>query len=765
MTGSENRAGRGWALPVAALGAALAVGVLAAPALAKGRSSALPGGAVTLPTGQQVQPAGRLAPLLGYPTGEAFSPDGRRVLVIAGRFFQTAQPPTGPAVELRLLDTATGATVETMHVGDAFQAVSYGAGAAYVAGGSDNVVHAFAATAGGLLQAAPDIQIPGCEFASGLAVSGDASKLWVACALSGTVAELALPSGQLLRKVTVADPDQVALSPHGRTAYVTDWRGDVVYSVSAATGAVGTYRVGAEPEGLAVLGDGRVVVADSNDATLATIDPTAGTVGFTSLGIVGVGRHTDAPNDVAPGPDGRVYVTLGAENTVAVLAPASRRPWRLVGLVPTGWDPTALAVDPHSRILDILCGLGLGDSGAATVPYVSPDPAALIPDGAYATVGTRQSLPVPVGRALEADTAIVRRETAAWRPGRGIPKVLAPGSPIHHVIYITRENKTYDSELGDLRPGLGAGLAVFGWSVTPNLHLLAARYVDERQFYFPAFQSSIGHMWEDAGGPNDVFLRSVSDPALNSHWSDPTNYPASGLLTEQAWRAGLSVRAYDEELAQRFGLLPYAYQASPDVYPNYDLSIPDTTREAGWTSEFAQFAAGACQGTLAAVYGRDCTLPALEYVYLGGDHTTVVDQPGSPTIEAQVANNDYATAKLIQTVSRSRFWRSTLIIVTEDDPQGTGDRISAYRGIVVLAGPYVRRGLVTTVHYQWTSIVAAIDRILGLPPLTDAVAQARPLDTLFTDRPDFRPFSASKLGVTLYPWTPLPDAPVRIPAP
>lgn len=756
--------GRVWA---GALASVLLATMLATPSFASDHGWLPLGSTVTLPTGQRAHPAGALTALLAYPTGVAVSPDGQRILAIAGRVIQTGQLPAGPSVALRVLDAATGAVLQTLSVGDAFQAVTYSRDGrfAYVAGGADNVVHAYAVGTGGLLQAAPDLVIPGCQFVSGLAVSASGSKLWAACALSGTVAELALPTGQLLRQVSLANPDQVAVSANGNLAYVSDWRGQVVYAVNATSGTVTSYRVGSEPEGLTVLGDGRVVVADSNDATLATIDPKAGTVTFTSLGVVGAGRASDAPSEVVAAPNGRLYVTLATQNAVAVLAPGPAGSWRLAGLIPTAWDPTALALGPRGRWLEVVSALGLGHSAAATVPYLSPDPTSLAPDGAYATVGTLQRLRVRSGHSLAEQTAQVRRQIAVWRPKEDLPLALRPGSPIHHIIYITRENKTYDSELGDLRPGPGAPLATFGWSVTPNLHLLASGYVDARRFYQPAFQSSIGHMWEDAGGPNDVFLRAVSDPALDSHWSDPTNYPGTGLLTEQVWRAGLSVRAYDEELAQRSGLLPYAYQASPTVFPNYDLSIPDTTREAGWASEFAQFSSGQCTGALASVYGSDCRLPALEYVYLGGDHTTVVDQPGSPTIEAQVANNDYATAKLIETISHSRYWKSTLVIVTEDDPQGTGDRLSPYRGILALAGPWVKRGVVATTHYQWTSIVAAIDRILGLPPLTDAVAQAAPLETLFTNRPDFRAFTASSLGVSAYPWTPLPNAPFRFPTP
>jgi hypothetical protein len=143
---------------------------------------------------------------------------------------------------------------------------------------------------------------------------------------------------------------------------------------------------------------------------------------------------------------------------------------------------------------------------------------------------------------------------------------------------------------------------------------------------------------------------------------------------------------------------------------------------------------------------------------LGEDHTTVVDQPGYPPVEAQVADNDYATGKLIDAVSHSPDWGSTLIVVVDDDPQGTGDHVSAYRGFIAVASPWVRRGLITTTHYDLTSAIAAIDRVLGLPPLTDYAATTRPLDEFFTDHPDMTPFSIDGSGVAAYPFVSLPGA-------
>jgi hypothetical protein len=435
-------------------------------------------------------------------------------------------------------------------------------------------------------------------------------------------------------------------------------------------------------------------------------------------------------------------------------------------MIPTGWYPTALALSPDGKTLHVVTLHGLGHSTAATQPYADPDPAATAPDGAYATVGTLETIKLPHGDALDKTTAEVRRylRTRAPTGSAGNPIVAGRSGPIKHVIYVTRENKTYDADLGDLHPGPGAPLAVFGQPVTPNLHALERTFVEAQSFYYQGFASTVGHMWEDAGATSDLYehTQAASTGAHTSHvsdsWHDPENFPRSGTLAEQVWRAGMSVRTYNMETVQQAKLLPESLQADQSVFPNYDLHIPDAKREAGWESEFKQFESHSCTGELAQAYGSHCSLPDLQYVYFGEDHTTVVDEPGYPTIEAQVADNDYATGKLIDAVSHSPDWRSTLVIVIEDDPQGTGDHVSAYRGFVALASPWVKRGVISSTHYDLTSAVGAIDRILGLPPLTDYAATSRPLDEFFTDKANMSPFAVDGTGVAANPFVALPGA-------
>jgi len=751
------------AVPALAMGLVLAA--WAAPAGAAGSTYALP-------TGRVASPAGRLTPLQSFPTGVAVSPDGRSALVIAGPPIQGGVSEGGMSsgVSLFVVDTATGAVRQVINEDDAFQGVLFTPDGtrAFVAGGSDQQVHELDISAQGIFTKGPDLNVG--AFAAGLALSADGRSLWVSEPDANSVVRLDLRGGAPLQSITAPSPDALAVSRDGRELYASAWRGATVTAIDTVTGTTRQISVGAHPTGLALTGDGRVLSADSNDATLATVIPGASTSTLTDL--AQVGRGSDAPNSVVAAPDGRVYVSLGADDAVAVLAPRARSadgPWRVAGLIPTGWYPVALALGPDGRTLNVVTARGLAHSAAATSPYVDPDPASVVVDAAYGTVGSLETVPAPDGPTLRAYTRTVRQTLAARAPARaaGNPVLAGPAGPIKHVIYVTRENKTYDADLGDLHPGPGNGLVLFGQTVTPNLHALERQFAESQNFSYAGFASVVGHMWEDAGAVSDVFERAVASDTgthfahLENSWSDPTNYPATGLLTEQAWRAGRSVRTYNEELAQQSHLLPAALQADPGLYPNYDLSIPDSRRELGWESEFNQFESHRCTGALATTYGAHCSLPSLEYVYLGEDHTTVVDEPGYPTIEAQVADNDYATGKLIDAVSHSPDWRSTLVIVVEDDPQGTGDHLSAYHGLLAIASPYVKHGYISTTAYDLSSAVGAIDRILGLPPLTDYAATSRPLDDLFTPRPTMTSFVADPSGIQRYPFTPLPGVPPK----
>lgn len=734
------------------LSAAVALVTLATAAAAWAAVVDTTGGGVLLPTDRTVHPAGRITALQYFPTGAAVSPDGSTVVTVAGQPLAGAE---GTAVVLDVIDAATGVVRQSLQVGDAFQSVLFSKDGTkvYVAGGADAVVHVFTVNPLGLLTKDTDLTVGG--FVTAIALDPTGRWLWAAGSETARIARIDLTGATSQASVSAPNPAQLAISPDGTTLYAADWRGNTVTAVDTTTLATRRITVGAHPTGLAVLPDGTLVVTDADDATLATVAPRSTTAELTNLSQIG--NRGDSPTSIALGPDGRLYVTLAADDAVAVLTRNGEEHWRVEGLIPTGWYPTAVTLSPDARTLYVVTAKGLGRSTAATAANLQPDPASLGVDAGYLTAGDLETLPVPGEQTLEAMTEQVRQSlrTVSGSDGSDVLN----GGKIKHVIYITRENKTYDADLGDLHPGPGNALVLFGQTVTPNLHALERTFVESQNFTYPARASSAGHLWEDAGGTNDVFEKATANTSLSDDWRTPSNIPPTGLLVEQAMKAGLSVRTYNEELAQQSGLVPLRFQASTSLYPNYDLRVSDVVREKGWEQEFNQFEQGQCTGDLAAAYGANCSLPALEYVYLGEDHTTVVDEPGYPTIEAQVADNDYATARVIDAVSHSKDWASTLVVVVEDDPQGTGDEQSAYHGFIALASPWVRRAHISTVPYNLAGVVGAIDRVLGLPPLTDYVATSKPLDDLFTDKPDLAPFTADPSGVQLYPFTALPGVP------
>jgi DNA-binding beta-propeller fold protein YncE len=766
-----------------------------------------------IPTGQEVRPAGRVTALLAFPSAAAVSPDGGSVVVVAGRPVLTInQLP----VSLMVLDAASGSTKQVIKVGDALQSIAFvrDGSIAYVAGGVDRVVHSLVPDGRGGYKLGSDLAVPACDMVVSLALDHEQSGLWVSCPAEntggrgGSIVHLSR-AGAVLARVGVPGPGPLAVSHDGSQVFAASWRGNSITAADTHTGAAEVIPVNDHPSALLPLADGRLVVAGANDATLDTLGAAVTAVGpppgvgglpgtaaapfgphlavtddhpvgqhgpgskvgdgvhrvsgsspaaVTPLGQLG--RRSDAPNAIAQDPAGRLYVSLGADNAVAVLDPVAdaAHPWRQAGLLPTGWYPLALALNPDGRTLQVVTARGNGHSVAATKPIVDPDPEALVVDSAYGTVGTLETIGLPDAPGLAADTAAALLGLARRSPPPGSPLALGRSGPIQHVIYITRENKTYDADLADLHPGPYSGLALFGQTVTPNLHALERQFIEAQAFYYPGFDSDVGHMWEDAGGVSDIYERAAALAGLSASWHMPSNYPATGLLATQLLAAGRTVRTYNEELAQQSGLVPAIYQADPRLYPNYNLHVSDTSRERAWETEFRQFESGACTGRLATAYGAACRLPDFEYVYLGEDHTTVTDQPGYPTIEAQVADNDYATGRLIDTVSHSKDWASTLVIVVEDDPQGTGDHLSAYRGFIAMAGPYVKRAHISTVRYSLPSVVGAIDDLMGLPPLTDYATEVRPLDDLFSTVPDPAAFNADSSGITLNPFTPLPGA-------
>ncbi|MBI4728065.1 MAG: bifunctional YncE family protein/alkaline phosphatase family protein [Acidobacteria bacterium] len=721
---------------------AAAAALALAGALSLGADAGPIQGEIALPTEQTIAPAGRLTPLAPFPTGLGLSPDGSRVVVAAG----SAAAATLPPGIVDVLDAATGLPVQRIPEGDAAWGVVWSPSGdrVFVTGGSTMQVMSYTVVGGVLVRGSSG---PVNDFAGAAALSPDGSRLYVALPTANAIAVLDSGTLEVLGQIEGV-PAPFGLVATEGTVFASNWRGRDVSAIDLAARSVSSIPVGDHPEGMAVSPDGaRILVANSNDATLSVIDVASRSVASIPVALY-PDTPTDSPSAVTFGPDGRAYVAVSASNAIAVLEPSGDS-YTVAGYIPTAWYPTNVAVGSDGTV-HVLSARGTGDAPVGQVTGLPPENGP-VPDGAYATAGALETVPPPDAAALAAYTATVRRVNAR-HDAAPLP------AEIKHVIYVVRENKTYDEVFGDIPTGDGdPAYTLFPEADTPNAHAIAKRWVLADRFFYPGEASKTGHFWTDAGDVADIEERSWHPQGLNDSWGDLAHYPSAGLLFERAKDLGVSFRVYNEELYEEArgarGLPPDQFQAPETVFPRYDLATPDVVRvtggttagsstASGWVSEFRQFAAHQCSGALAGAYGETCDLPSIEYVYLGGDHAAY-GEPGMPTPPSSVADNDDATGRLVDIVSHSPYWNSTAIVIVEDDPQSGGDHVSPYRGLVMVASPYAKRGYVTHTRHSLAGVLRLIEQVAGIPPLSQFDAMARPLDDMFdAAHPDFAPFEA-----------------------
>ena len=361
--------------------------------------------------------------------------------------------------------------------------------------------------------------------------------------------------------------------------------------------------------------------------------------------------------------------------------------------------------------------------------------------------------------------ALARARPRPGQPPRPLPERSGEPSLFRHVVYIIKENRTYDQVLGDLPAGRGApALCVFGDSVTPNQHQLAREFVLLDNYYVSGKSSAEGHQWTDAAQVSDYVERSVrawfrSYPHVQE---DALVYSAPGFIWNHAADHGHSVRIYGEACKPHYasGLTwsdiyqnrlagrPFAFtntstiaRVRPLLSPAYpgsdDLRITDQLRADAFIKELANYEKQPGEA-----------LPELSVIALSADHT-VGTRPGFPTPRAMVADNDLALGRMIAALSKSRFWQNTVVFVTEDDSQAGWDHISAYRTTGFVASPYSRLRRTVSRNYNQTCVVRSIEQILGLPPMNSVDATALPMFDCFRARLAPQPFRALPARIAL----------------
>jgi DNA-binding beta-propeller fold protein YncE len=513
--------------------------------------------------------------------------------------------------------------------------------------------------------------------------------------------------------------------------YVSNW-GDSTVSVIDLTarppGRPTVLFVGPHPSAL-TLGNGSLFVALAGSNGVARVDLRTGhvteqlTVALDPRAPVG-----SDPNALALSPNGRtLYVAMAGNNAVAVVR-VGPRAMRVAGLIPAGWYPTAVATSADGRTLYIANGKG-GGSGAN-------------PDGTYignVITGSVSIVAVPDSATLARYTSRVYALSPYSNPAlRGASNRPTAKPPIRHVVYVIRENRTYDQVFGDVPQGNGdPALAIFNDSITPNAHAIARRWVLFDNFYVDGEVSADGHEWSTRAFANDFNEKTWPQVYSDRRDWDLTSGEdlanrAESYLWDAAKRKGLWVVNFGEMTTDEADTIRTNIAGlkgiTADRYPGFVMSIPDTVR----ANLFADSVAS---------WDRQGRFPDLVILYLPRDHT-LGRRADQPTPRAMVADNDLAMGRVVDRLSRSAFWSSLALFAIEDDAQNGPDHVDAHRSVLLVASPYARRSAVDSTFYTTSSVLRTIGVLLGLPPLSQYDAGATPLWAAFTARPDVAPFAA-----------------------
>jgi YVTN family beta-propeller protein len=498
---------------------------------------------------------------------------------------------------------------------------------------------------------------------------------------------------------------------------------------SSVTFVHGTQRieipVDLHPAALALSRDGTVLYVACADAdTVDAIDTKTRTV--RARIDVGLPQGAGAsPNALALASDGMLYVSLGAENAVAGIQNG-----HVVARMPAGWYPDALAI--HDDALYV--ANGKGESSRAN-PDFNPEKRGDPQYVAAAMVGSVRKVDVHEFGAQSTQDVLANIPSPQPTPPQ---TVVRAGGPIRHVIYIIKENRTYDQVLGDVAGADGdPQLAWFGQRNTPNEHAIVQRFGVFDDTYTDAQVSASGHNWSTAAFANDYVERlwppNYGDRRKLYDFADPpASVPGTGYLWDNANRHDVSLRDYGEYTLEDSGTgVPettpmQGLQSHVDpAYVGWNLDYSDELRVNEWQREFR-------------AYVRQGTLPALEIMWLPNDHT-MGTRPGALTPQAYVAQNDHAFGRIVDTVSHSPYWATTAIFAIEDDSQNGPDHVNDQRTTFYLASPYAKPG-VHHEHYSTTSVIRTIELLLGMPPMTIYDATAPPMYDAFTLQPSLLPF-------------------------
>lgn len=761
-------------------------------------------GTFVVATTQTIAPAGVSVTFPGRPTDLAITPDGTLLAVkTTGRAATSAKN-----ADIVFIDVASREIIQTLELPsgqNSFHGLVWNSdGQTLWTTDATNYLRSACRGEEGTMEWRDAIVLPGTDGINpsapgGLCLDEARNRIYVALSRNNTIGIVNLDANALNAEIPVGIAPYTAILS-GNKVYVSNWGGrrpvdgdktgptaDSQAVVDPETGIASTgtvsvidlasatvtteIEVGLHPSGMALSPDEAFLyVANANSDTVSVIDTerdivlqTLDTKPMESL------PFGSAPNALFVSPDGTtLYIANGGNNLLGVLDLPSGK---MRGLIPTGWYPGAVIPANGGDMICVANIKGLGTHNTEANRQNKERLAGKDWHGfnSHDYMGSVNFIPTPDAEALREHTyraacnmrlplmADVMNLPRAWR--KAVPVPTRPGeiSVFKHVLYIIKENRTYDQVFGDMPQGNGdPSLCMFGREVTPNHHALAEEFVLLDNFYCNGVLSADGHQWTNEGYVTDYLEKSFGGWPRSYPYEgdDALAFASSGFIWDHVLSAGHTFRDYGEFV--RAEIIPEEATWT-DIYNDYlnetnnvqiRATSPLHTLEPYLCPTYVGF-----PGKVQDVYRAREFIKELHAAEAAGewydfmimllpnDHT-VGTREGYPTPAAAVADNDLALGQIVEAVSNSPFWPETVIFVVEDDPQAGLDHVDSHRTVAFCISPYTRRGVVDSTHYNQTGMLRTIELIYGLAPMNQLTMASNPMIACFQEKPDFTPYKA-----------------------
>ena len=711
-----------------------------------------------LPNGWAITPAGDQKELGGMPLNLVSVPGGPYVLVCSNGY---------EGHFLAVFDVSQSKVVQKVPLKEGWLglAVSADGRHVYASGGSQNRILLFDFD-DGQLTSVGEIALEAGTFPAGLRLNTSGTRLYAIANTADALLEIDVAAKEVLASYPVGlRPYTCVLSHDEKLAYVSNWGEDTVTLVDLEVGkTIAEIKVSERPNDLVLSTDEKRLFVSCGNRNLVSVLDTEirEIIEQIDVAVTPDSPLGSTPNALAIGPEGKTLFVANADNNaVAVIDIERAGRSRPVGFLPVGWYPTALCFVNQGRQLLVANGKGSVSAPNKLLTDEDKSPGKQNLAGkqfeyiAALQPGTLSLIDLPDKLALAAYSRRVHQNTPSAKKVSGQSKApFALGSicPIRYVFYIIKENRTYDCIFGDMEEGNGdKDYCLFPEPVTPNHHAIARQFVLFDNFYHDAEVSADGHHWVTSAYATDYLEKlwpsMYAGRGRAAHMDlhdDPIAFSKGGFLWDLCAKAGISYRSYGE-FARKRGAEPGMVRAATPsleghIHPTYYgadgiMDMSDLKRWELWHEEFKQFEI-------------DGEMPRFTVLSLPGDHL-LGTRPGAQTPRAMMAENDLVLGRMIEALSKSRFWAQTAIFVVEDDAQNGPDHVDCHRTVALIASPYAKRGFVDKSMYSTSSMLRTMELILGLPPLTQFDAAAPPMWAAFQAKPDLRPYAALPAKIPL----------------